>query len=229
MTRVFDIFFSAIGLLILSPLLLVVIFILSITGEREVFYRQSRVGAKGEDFDVFKFATMLKNSPNLGAGTVTVKDDPRVLPIGGFLRASKINELPQLFNVLRGEMSLVGHRPLVRKAYEKYSEEVRTLIDAGLPGLSGIGSLVFRHEEEMLHELEEAEPFYFDTILPYKGLLEMWYQRNKGLKLYFKIILLTALGLVTKTPRNVWVFVNGLPEPPQKLKAPLFFPEGDKI
>ena len=99
------------ALVLLSPLLLPLMFILRVTGEGEIFFPQSRVGRGGKDFKLYKFATMLKDSPNMGTGTVTVKNDPRVLPMGGFLRKTKINELPQLINIFNGDMSVIGPRP----------------------------------------------------------------------------------------------------------------------
>ena len=102
MQRIFDIFFSGIALVILSPIFLPLIFILRISGEGEIFFLQSRVGLGGKHFKLYKFATMLKNSPNMATGTVTVKNDPRVLPIGRFLRKTKINEIPQLINIFNG-------------------------------------------------------------------------------------------------------------------------------
>ena len=108
MDRFFDILFSGIALLLLSPLLVPIVITLRLTGEGEVFFLQERVGQAGEKFKLFKFATMLKNSPNIGTGTVTMRGDPRVLPIGRFLRKTKINELPQLLNIFFGDMLLVS-------------------------------------------------------------------------------------------------------------------------
>ena len=117
MVRFFDIFFSGLALIVLSPLLVPVVIILKFTGEGEVFYLQDRVGKDGKIFKLMKFATMLKDSPNMGTGTVTVKDDPRVLPFGKFLRKTKINELPQLLNILKGDISIIGWRPQTKKYY----------------------------------------------------------------------------------------------------------------
>ena len=115
MERFFDVFLSSIALIFLSPLLLPIIIILKLTGEGEVFFMQERIGRNGRLFKLIKFATMLKNSPNLGTGTVTMKHDPRILPVGKFLRKTKINELPQLLNILLGDMSVVGPRLLQLK------------------------------------------------------------------------------------------------------------------
>ena len=112
MQRFFDMLLSGLALLVLAPLLLVIAMLLRLTGEGEIFFLQERVGKAGKPFKLIKFATMLKNSPNIGTGTVTMKDDPRVLPMGKFLRKTKINEIPQLFNIFLGDMSIVGPRPL---------------------------------------------------------------------------------------------------------------------
>ena len=108
MQRMLDIFFSGLAIFCLSPLLLPIACILRITGEGEVFFIQNRVGRKSDQFGLIKFATMLKDSPNIGTGEITINNDPRVLPLGKFLRKSKINELPQLWNILVGDMSVVG-------------------------------------------------------------------------------------------------------------------------
>ena len=117
MERFFDIFFSGLALLVLSPLFIILILILRFSGEGEIFFLQERIGKDNKPFMLFKFATMLKNSPHIGTGTITVKNDPRVLPIGKFLRKSKINELPQLINIFKGDMSSIGPRPLTLKAF----------------------------------------------------------------------------------------------------------------
>ena len=108
MERFFDILFSALALLVLSPLLLPIVLILKLSGEGEIFFLQERIGKGGQVFKLFKFATMLKDSPNIGTGTVTMKGDPRVLPVGKFLRKTKINELPQLLNIFFGDTSVIG-------------------------------------------------------------------------------------------------------------------------
>ena len=117
MTRVCDIFFSALALVFLSPLLIPIALLLRFTGEGEVFFVQERVGLNQQTFGLLKFATMLKDSANIGSGTITVRNDPRVLPVGKVLRKTKINELPQLLNILRGDMSVIGPRPLTRNHF----------------------------------------------------------------------------------------------------------------
>src|SRR5690606_21753019 len=144
MQRMFDIVLSGLALLVLSSLLVPIALVLRFSGEGEIFFVQQRVGLGGRSFGLFKFATMLKDSPNLGTGTVTLKDDPRVLPVGRFLRKTKINELPQLLNVLCGDMSIVGPRPQTRRCFDAFPEDSKRAIVRVRPGLSGVGSIVFR-------------------------------------------------------------------------------------
>jgi lipopolysaccharide/colanic/teichoic acid biosynthesis glycosyltransferase len=174
MQRTFDVFFSVMAFAILSPIFLVIGIILRLTGEHEVLYVQNRVGLGGKDFGVFKFATMLKNSPNIGTGYLTTKGDPRVLPFGKFLRRTKLNELPQLFNILRGEMSFVGPRPQVRRHFELYTEAVQSKLNTVRPGLTGVGSVVFRDEEEIL---EKNRHMKYDDFYSLRVMVEPDEQR----------------------------------------------------
>lgn len=173
--RSFDILMSLIAILCLSWLLIPIIIILLCTGEHEVFYRQQRVGRGGKLFGVLKFATMLKNSEKIGTGLVTTRNDPRVLPFGKFLRKTKLNELPQLFNILGGSMSVVGPRPMVQSGYNAYSEEAQKCYNQMTPGLSGIGSIVFRDEEYYISKAKDPKAFHLQCIQPFKGSLEVWY------------------------------------------------------
>ena len=168
MQRIFDILFSGIALALLSPLLLPLMLILRVTGEAEVFFLQNRVGRAGKHFKLYKFATMLKNSPNIGTGTVTVKNDPRVLPLGGLLRKTKINELPQLINIFNGDMSIIGPRPQTQRCFDAFPLSSQSEIIKVRPGLSGIGSIIFRNEEDMMHANKKPEEFYDEIIMPYK-------------------------------------------------------------
>ena len=128
MERFFDLFFSGLALLVLSPLLVPIVLILKFSGEGEIFFLQERIGKGGEVFKLFKFATMLKDSPNIGTGTVTMKGDPRILPVGKFLRKTKINELPQLLNIFFGDMSVIGPRPLTAQTFSSYSVETQEIV-----------------------------------------------------------------------------------------------------
>ena len=195
MTRICDVLLASSAMLLLLPFLAPLCIILRLTGEGEVLFRQSRVGKGRVNFDIYKFATMLKDSPNIGTGTVTVKDDPRVLPLGRFLRKTKVNELPQLLNVLKGDMSIVGPRPQTQRCFDDFPPELQDQIISVSPGLTGLGSIFFRDEENMLLT-QVAEAVYAQDIMPYKAKLEAWYVTNKTLWLYWKIILVTAYVLV---------------------------------
>ena len=178
-----------------------------------------RIGKGGRPFKVLKFATMLRDSPNMAGGLYTSKNDPRLLPMGKFLRKTKINELPQLINILLGQMSVIGYRPLVEKEYSRYSEYVKKSIMDCTPGLSGIGSIVFRNEEELLQKFEsheEKDRFYYETIMPYKGNLEVWYVNHKNVFTYFKLIILT-IEAVIKGDCN-WRKLKEIPKEPKELE-----------
>ena len=192
MQRIFDILFSGIALALLSPLLLPLMLILRVTGEAEVFFLQNRVGRAGKHFKLYKFATMLKNSPNIGTGTVTVKNDPRVLPLGGLLRKTKINELPQLINIFNGDMSIIGPRPQTQRCFDAFPLSSQSEIIKVRPGLSGIGSIIFRNEEDMMHANKNPEDFYDVIIMPYQGELEAWYVANQNILSYLSLIGITV-------------------------------------
>lgn len=217
MQRLFDIAFSGVALAVLSPLLVVLAVILRCTGEGEIFFRQERIGKDGQPFDLLKFATMLKDSPHIGTGTVTVSGDPRVLPVGRFLRRTKLNELPQLINILRGDMSVIGPRPQTRRCFDAFPPEVQAEIVRVRPGLSGVGSIVFRGEEEMYADTDDPDRLYDEVIMPYKGRLEQWYVRNQSLGLYFLLIGLTVWAVLLSSSRPLWRLFRDLPGPPEAL------------
>jgi lipopolysaccharide/colanic/teichoic acid biosynthesis glycosyltransferase len=221
MDRFFDILFSGIALLLLSPLLVPIVITLRLTGEGEVFFLQERIGKDGGKFKLFKFATMLKNSPNIGTGTVTMRGDPRVLPVGTFLRKTKINELPQLLNILFGDMSVIGPRPLTIQTFGAYSENTQGLIKQVRPGLSGVGSIIFRGEEEIMHGVTASVDFYANVIAPYKGALEEWFVSNKSLYIYFVAIFVTAWAVLMPSTKIAWRVFKDLPKPPTELKQAL--------
>ena len=223
MERFFDIFFSGMALLVLSPLLIPIGLILKFSGEGEIFFLQERIGKGGQVFKLFKFATMLKDSPNIGTGTVTMKSDPRVLPVGKFLRKTKINELPQLLNIFIGNMSVIGPRPLTSQTFGSYSAQTQETVKKVRPGLSGIGSIIFRREEEIMHGASASVYFYNNVIAPYKGSLEEWFVMNKGLGIYFLAIFITAWAVVFPNTKMVWRVFRDLPEPPAELKRVLNF------
>lgn len=217
MIRLLDIFFAFLGLLVLGIFMLGATVINLFTGEHKVLYRQDRVGRNGENFKLYKFATMLENSPNLAGGLVTAANDPRVLPFGRFLRRTKVNELPQLFNILKGDMSFVGPRPQTKQHYDLFSQHQKHVIDAVGPGLTGVGSLFFRNEEELLASCG-GDPirFHDEVITPYKGDLEVWYAQHRSIFLYFKIIYLTAASIINRKLVTIKYF-HGIPKPPEEL------------
>mgnify|MGYP001342836186 CR=1 FL=1 len=223
MIRLFDILLSIIALIILLPILLPICIILGLTGEREIFYLQERVGKDLTKFKLYKFATMLKNSENMGAGAITVKGDPRVLPFGRFLRKSKINELPQLINILIGDMSFIGPRPQVFEVYEQYPFDIKNAIFNIRPGLSGIGSIVFRNEEKIFEGITDHNLFYNGYIVPYKCELESWYSRNYTIKNYLLMIYLTLWYIFFPSSSLVWKFFQDLPSPKGELRNKIVF------
>jgi len=215
--RIIDAILALIALLILSPFLIICMIVLLLTGEREVFYFQKRMGYKNKPFFIWKFATMLKNSENIGTGTITTRNDPRVLPFGSFLRKTKLNELPQIFNVLLGSMSVVGARPLVIEGFEQYSDKVKEKIYNTPPGITGIGSIVFRDEEKFLSQGDNPKEIYRDKILPYKGELELWYQQNISFLTDMKIMILTFWVVLFPTSELHYKWLKKLPPKPDYL------------
>lgn len=218
MIRFFDIIFSGLAILILLPLMIPIMIGLKLTGEHDIFYIQERIGIGGKSFGVLKFATMLRNSPNMAGGVLTQKDDPRILPMGKFLRKTKINELPQLVNIFLGQMSVIGPRPQAKRHYDLYSDEVKQAIDTIPPGLSGLGSVVFRDEEDMLNNVADRDTFHDTVIAPYKGQLEIWFTHHRTLATYFKLIWLTVLAVLNPTS-NAWkTAFKDLPPVPVELE-----------
>ncbi|MDI6780738.1 MAG: sugar transferase [bacterium] len=215
MKRVFDIIAALVGMLLFLPLSIPIMLILRFTNEGEVFYIQQRVGKGYKLFGILKFASMIKNSPNIGAGLLTVENDPRIFPFGRFLRKTKLNELPQLINVLKGDMSIVGPRPQVPAHFEFFPEHVKRELIKIKPGLTGIGSIVFRDEETILHNSGKSyNEYYENDIAPYKGEIELWYIKNMSLWLDIVLIFLTVW--VVFFPKSILYekILKGLPEHP---------------
>lgn len=211
--RFLDIILSGVAIIVLSPLLIPIMIILKCTGEHYIFYGQTRIGLNNKKFKIWKFATMLLNSPNMTGGLHTTHGDPRVLPFGRFLRKTKINEIPQIFNIFLGDMSIVGPRPLVDKTFAPYSEEVKAKIYTVRPGLTGLGSVEFRDEETIITESKlSPEECYAKVIAPYKGALEMYYLKHIGFWTDFKLVFLTAWAVVFPKTKLVEKWFKGLPE-----------------
>jgi len=214
MIRFFDIVFSLLGILFLGPLLIPISILLLFTGEHKVFYKQNRVGKCGKIFGLLKFATMLENSPNLPGGDITSGNDPRVLPLGKFLRKTKLNELPQLVNIILGDISLVGPRPLTPNNFSFYDKKTQEIINKVNPGLTGIGSIVFRDEESIIQNSHKNPvDCYKEDISPYKGKLESWFIEKQSPAIYFILIFLTANSVLFPSSKLVWKIFKDLPLP----------------
>ena len=191
------------ALFLLLPLFIPITILLKFSGEGEVFYLQERIGINKSQIFIFKFATMLKNSMNIGTKSITLRGDFRVTKVGKYLRLTKINELPQLINVLKGDISLVGPRPLVTETFNAYSAEVQEVIYNIKPGLTGIGSIVFRDEESLISNNKDLPPheFYKSVIAPYKGELEVWYQSKRSIIVDAQLIFLTGWVIIFSNSR----------------------------
>lgn len=213
MKRLMDLVIAGLALIILAPLFIVVMILLKFTGEGEVFYLQNRVGYKNELFKIWKFATMLKNSPNMGTGSLTLRNDPRVTSVGRFLRKTKINELPQIINVLKGEMSIVGPRPQMKVDFDVYPEEVKNKIYNRKPGITSLGSIVYRDEEKLMSDSKKpVKEFYGEVIAPHKGAIELWFQDKDNAFNYIKVIVLTAWTIIFPESDQVYRWFQGLPK-----------------
>jgi lipopolysaccharide/colanic/teichoic acid biosynthesis glycosyltransferase len=211
--RLLDLLIAGVTFIIFLPLFIPIVIGQKLTGEGYVFYFQKRIGYKNIYFHIWKFATMLIDSPNLGAGSITLRNDSRVTPMGNFLRPTKLNEFPQVINVLKGDLSIVGPRPLVDKTFNAYSKEVREVIYNVKPGITGIGSIVFRDEETLISDSDEdPHVFYKRVIAPYKGALELWYQKNASLYTDILIIFLTAWAIIFKNTQLHYKIFKDLPQ-----------------
>ena len=194
MQRFFDILFSGLALLFLAVPLLIVMVCLKFSGEGEVFYIQERIGRKGKTFGVYKFATMLKNSAAIGTGTVTVKNDP----------------------------SIIGPRPQTKRCFDAFPEALHDIILQVRPGLSGIGSIIFRNEEEMMDSGDNADEIYNNDIMPYKGELEAWYVKHNSIFVFFALIFLTVWVVLTGKAGIVYKMFPSLPAAPRTLRAAIY-------
>ena len=212
--RLLDIVVSLLALIILIPILLPVVIILRFSAEGYVFYFQDRIGKNRINFKIIKFATMLKDSPNLASGSITLSGDWRVTKPGKILRKTKINELPQIINILKGDISLVGPRPLVTRTFTAYNEEVQSKIYNVQPGLTGIGSIIFRDEESIISAVKDEDPheFYKRIIAPYKGELEIWYQSNRSFLLDIQLIFMTAWVIFFPKSNLIFKLFKDLPK-----------------
>ena len=203
--RVLDVLLSGLLMIVLPPLYLIVLILLRCTRGNpshktiDVLFRQERVGRSGAEFTLRKFTTMASGSAV--AGDITYGDDPRVLPVGRWLSALKIDELPQLWNTFVGEMSLVGPRPLTPRAFHCYSPRVQEIVKSMRPGVTGVGSLVFRNEDRILAQATGDPKEYYDkVIIPLKGQLETWYFAHRSL--YVDLLILACTLVAVPWPRS---------------------------
>lgn len=204
--RFIDVACAAAGLLVLSPLMLLIFCLVKLTLPGGTIYAGPRVGRGGKPFHLLKFRTMVLNADQIG-GSSTPEDDPRITGIGHVLRRYKLDELPQLVNVLLGEMSLVGPRPQVSWAVELYTEEERALLNVR-PGITDYASILFRNEAEILRGSADPDKDYLEKIAPEKIRLGLAYVQNASLRVDIKILLATVFGLLGGSPER-WL---GLPE-----------------
>ena len=194
MIRFFDFILSLVGLVVLAPIFIVLAIWIKIDSKGPVFYKQVRVGRNGIDFGLFKFRSMVVDADKKGLITVGGRD-PRITRSGYFIRKYKLDELPQLINVLLGDMSLVGPRPEVRKYVELYTDEQQKVLSVK-PGITDYASIEYMDENEILGKSSDPEKTYIEEIMPEKIKYNMKYINNKSLFEYFKIILLTVLKIV---------------------------------
>jgi lipopolysaccharide/colanic/teichoic acid biosynthesis glycosyltransferase len=192
--RVFDILFSLTGLLLALPLMLAIAVLIKLDSKGPVFYRGFRVGKDGEPFEMFKFRTMVVNADQIG-GSSTPNDDPRITQIGRFLRKQKLDELPQLINVLRGDMSVVGPRPQVQWAVDEYTVEEEQVLSVR-PGITDYASLRFSNEGEILEGSANPDKDYMEKIHPEKMRLSLEYVKNRSLLIDIKIIIQTIGAII---------------------------------
>lgn len=190
--RLFDIIFSFLGLILASLLFLAVALLIKRESPGPVFYVGERIGKNGKPFRIFKFRTMVVDAENLG-GPSTAGDDPRLLKIGHFLKKYQLDEIPQLINVLRGEMSLVGPRPEVKLYVDMMTPEERNTILSITPGMTDLASLWNFHENEVLKGSADPEKAYMEKIRPEKIRLQMEYVKNRSFLLDLKIVIKTII------------------------------------
>ncbi|MCB8964129.1 MAG: sugar transferase [Bacteroidales bacterium] len=194
MIRFFDIFFSLIGIILFMPFAFIVSLFILIESGFPIIFKQVRVGKEGKNFELYKFRSMYRDSEKKGLITVGGRD-PRITKVGYFLRKFKIDELPQLLNVLLGHMSLVGPRPEVRRYVELYTPEQNFVLSVR-PGITDFASIFFRNENKLLEKSDDPHSYYLQEIIPQKIALNMVYINNRSLKLYFKILFTTLFRIL---------------------------------
>lgn len=194
MKRIFDLFFSCIGIILLSPIYFLIAILIKLDSKGDVLYKQERIGLNGIPFNVLKFRTMVPNAFTKGALTVGSRD-PRVTKVGFYLRKYKLDELPQLFNVLFGEMSFVGPRPEVKKYTDLYDQNQKMVLSVK-PGITDYASIEYRNENDLLAQSENPEKLYIEDIMPHKLELNLKYIRNRNVFKDVEIIFLTFYSII---------------------------------
>jgi lipopolysaccharide/colanic/teichoic acid biosynthesis glycosyltransferase len=191
--RAFDIFFASLGLMLFSPLMIFVALLIRLDSPGPVFYRGIRVGLKGKKFKIFKFRTMVENAEKIG-GPSTALNDPRLTKIGRFLRKYKLDELPQLINIILGTMSFVGPRPQVEKYTNLYNEEEKTMLSVK-PGITDYASIKFINQDQILGD-ESVDTKYLLAIEPEKNNLRMQYAKEQSFLVDLKILFITFVQIL---------------------------------
>jgi len=199
MKRVFDVIVAAVGLLLLTPVLLLVALLIKLDSPGPVFFTQERMGRRFQPFLIYKFRTMVPDAPRLG-GTITAGADPRITRIGRLLRLTKIDELPQLLNVLKGDMSVVGPRPEVRQYVELFRSDYEEILQVS-PGITDLASVQYRHESELLGQVENPEERYVNEILPEKIKLAKEYLHRSSFFFDMVVLLKTFFAIVIRIAR----------------------------
>ncbi|MCX7687352.1 MAG: sugar transferase [Fimbriimonadales bacterium] len=195
--RIADFLIAGLGLLLTAPLMGVIAALIKMDSPGSVFFAHERVGRYGRKFKVLKFRTMVQDAPKLG-GAITAGHDPRITRVGRFLRATKLDEIPQLWNVLKGEMSLVGPRPEVENYVTLYPEEARRLILSVPPGITGLTQIRYRHEERLLAQQSDPEKYYREVLLPQKIASDLEYVRTRGLITDLRLLVQTAFAVLSR-------------------------------
>lgn len=209
-----DILFASFLIVLLFPLLLMTSILLFLSNN-QIIYSKLRIGHHQKPFTILKFVTMIPNSHNMTYGTMTIGNDPRITPVGRILRKFKIDELPQLWNVIIGNMSFIGPRPLDKSEFDCYPDDVKHLIYTIKPGITGVGSIVFRNEDKMLSDASVSPvDLYREKIAPYKGALELWYIENQSFYVDFMILLLTGLAIIAPDHQFIYKIFPSLPVKP---------------
>jgi len=192
--RIFDLIFSCVGIALLSPVFLIAAILIKLDSKGPVFFRQERVGYLGRTFRMHKFRTMFSDASGI---LLTIGDDPRITRFGRFLRRFKLDELPQLIDVLKGDMSLVGPRPEVARYMALYPEDIRKLVLSVPPGITDIAAIKFKNENELLKNSNDPEKDYINKILPIKIKYYQEYISRRSLALDLKLIFQTIKAVFT--------------------------------